>query len=307
MSSIFEAAAKLKSETGGRPPAAVEITPEGVLAAALSASGGTPVYAFEPLPEGFVVPGIEETNLRAPDAVAQAIRSALDQVSPPSRAVTLVLPDNLVRVFMLDFDTLPAKQAEAIPILRFRLRKMVPFDVEQAGVSYQILSQTKEQCKLLAAIIPGPILAEYEGVVRSAGYEPGAVLPSSLAAIETVNVMEALLAANLSARGITTLIVNGQELLLYRNLDLPDDAGERAREIERTVAVATAYYEDRLGARPEKLYYTGNRDVAEFAGWIGENELQVVELAPKPDTGAKTSLGHNSIAGVTGALAGVSA
>ena len=168
MSSILEVA-KLKRETGGRPPAAVEITPEGVLAAALPAAGGKPVYAFEGLPEGFVVPGIEETNLRAPEAVASAIRSALDQVSPRSRVATLVLPDTLVRVFMLDFDTLPAKSADALPVMRFRLRKMVPFDVEQAGVSYQILSQTKEQCKVLAAIIPGPVLAEYEAVVQGRG------------------------------------------------------------------------------------------------------------------------------------------
>ena len=76
--------------------------------------------------------------------------------------------------------------------------------------------------------MPGPILAEYEAAVRAAGYEPGAVLPSSLAAIETVDAMEAVLAANLSARGMTTLIANGQDLLLYRNIDLPEDAGGAA-------------------------------------------------------------------------------
>jgi type IV pilus assembly protein PilM len=278
-----------------------------VLAAALPAAGGNPAYAFEALPEGFVVPGIEEANLRATEAIASAIKTALEKVSPRSRAVSLVLPDTVVRVFMLDFDTLPAKLSEAIPVLRFRLRKMVPFDVEHAGVSYQILSQTKDACKVLTAIVPGPVLAEYEAVVRAAGYEPGAVLPSSLAAIETVDVMEAVLAANLSARGITTLISNGQELLLYRNLELPEGGSDRAQEIDRAVAVATAYYEDRLGARPEKIYYAGNREAEEFASWLNETQLPVVELAAKPDAGMATAIGHNSIAGVTGALAGVRA
>ena len=303
MSSILNKA-KVKNETGGRPPAAVEITPEGVLSAALPVAGGSPVYAFESLPEGFVVPSIGETNLRAPEAVASAIRASLDQVSPRLRVATLVLPDTLVRVFMLEFDTLPTKKAEVLPVIRFRLRKLVPFEVEQAGVSYQILSQTKDQCKVLAAIIPGPVLAEYEAVLRAAGYEPGAVLPSSLAAIETVDAMEAVLAANLSGRSITTLIANGQELLLYRNIDLPDAPEEQMREIERSIAVATAYYEDRLGARPTRIFYSGNRLAAEFAACLGETELPVVELAPTPNAGAMTSLGHNSIAGVTGALAG---
>ena len=68
-------------------------------------------------------------------------------------------------------------------MLRFRLRKMLPFDVEHAGLSYQVLVENKKECKVLAAVMPGPVLAEYEAAVRQAGYEPGAVLPTSLAAL----------------------------------------------------------------------------------------------------------------------------
>ena len=297
---------KIKSGTqpGGRPPAAVELTPEGALAAALPAAGEPPVYAFAPLAAGALVPGIEEANLRAPEAVAAAIGSALDQVSPRSRAVTLILPDSVVRVFVLDFDSLPAKPSESIPVLRFRLRKMVPFDVEHAGISYQILSQTKTECKVLTAVLPGPILAEYEGAVRAAGYEPGAVLPSSLAALELADSLEAVLAANLSSSAITTLIATGEDLLLYRTLDLPAAPAEQIAEIQRNIAVAAAYYEDKLGAPPRELRYAGNCDVQEFAGLVGSNEFAVVELAPRPESGALTSLGQESIAAVTGALAG---
>ena len=125
--------------------------------------------------------------------------------------------------------------------MRFRLRKMVPFDVEHAGVSYQVLAQSETECKVLAAVMPGPILAEYEAAVRAAGYEPGAVLPSCLAALESLDSMEAVLAANLSAHAITTSIATGQDLLLYRTLDLPEDPGQRVAEIQRSIAVAAAY------------------------------------------------------------------
>jgi type IV pilus assembly protein PilM len=310
VSSILKAA-KLGSQAGGRPSAAVEISPEGVLAAVRPAtgkrgevgSGEAAVYAFASLPAGALVPGIDEPNLRAPEVVTDAIRTALDQASPRSRAVTLVVPDSTVRVFVLDFDSLPAKNEEAIPVIRFRLRKMVPFDVEHAGVSYQVLAQDKSEWRVLTAVLPGPILAEYEAAVRAAGYEPGAVLPSSLAALETADQMEAVLAANLSGLGITTMIANGQDLLLYRTLDLPQATTERIAEIQRSIAVAAAYYEDKLGAPPRKLYYTGNRDVAQFAGWVDEPELTVVELAPRPESGVLTPLGNESIAGVSGALA----
>ncbi len=306
---------KLTSPPGGRPPAAVEISPDGVLAAARptarsrhgrSEPAQGHVYAFVPLPGGALVPGIEEPNLRPPEAVTEAIRSALEQVSPRTRAVTVVLPDTLVRVFVLDFDSLPAKPAEAVPVVRFRLRKMVPFDVEHAGVSYQVLAQTETECKVLAAVMPGPILAEYESAVRAAGFEPGAVLPSSLAALESLDSMESVLAANLSAHAITTSIANGQDLLLYRTLDLPEDHSQRIAEIQRSIAVAAAYFEDKLGSRPRTLYYAGVQDGAEFAASVADPALSVVEWASRPEEGAMTALPQTSFAGVAGALAGAS-
>lgn len=289
----------------GRPPAAVEVAPEGALAAALPGKGAPPVYAFTPLPLGALIPGISETNLHAPDAVVAAIRTALDHVEPRTRAVTLVVPDVAVRVFVLDFDSLPSHANEVVPVLRFRLRKMVPFDVEHAGVSYQILSQDKTECRVLVAAIPGSVLAEYEAAVHSAGYEPGAVLPSSVAALSAQEAQEPILAACLSGASLTTSIASGQDLLLYRTLDLPADPGQRLSEVQRDIAVAAAYFEDRLATRPQRLHYTGIGTANDFARWINDPELSVVELAPRPTAGAATTLGNISFAGIAGALAGV--
>lgn len=287
--------------SASRPPAAVEVTPDGVVAAALTAAGA-PVFAFAALPAEALVPGIEEPNLRSGNAVTNAIRSALNQVAPHTRAITLILPDAVVRVFVLDFDTLPAKQAEILPVLRIRMRKMVPFEVDHAGVSYQILSRTETEVHVLAAIVPGEVIEEYESAVRAAGYEPGAVLPSSLAALETMNAMEASMAAHLSGSTLTTTITAGEDLLLYRALDLPENPAQRIAEIQRGIAVAAAYFEDKLHARPQKLFYAGSARSVEFARWVDDPAIEVVDLVPRPESGLATSLGQTNIAGVAGAL-----
>jgi type IV pilus assembly protein PilM len=62
--------------------------------------------------------------------------------------------------------------------------------------------------------------------------------------------MEAVLIANLSPLALTTSITNGQDLLLYRTLDLPEDPNLRLQEVQRGIAVAAAYYEDKLGVVP---------------------------------------------------------
>jgi type IV pilus assembly protein PilM len=295
-----------RAANGSRPPAAVELMPEGVLAAALPEKNAAAVFAFRPLPAGALVPGIDEANLRDARAVIEAIRTALDDVSPPSRAITLVLPDTAVRVFVLDFDTLPIKAAEVIPVLKFRLRKMVPFDVEKAGISYQMLFENKQECRVLIGVLPGPILEEYEAAVRAAGFEPGAVLPSSLAALAAVEANEPVLAACLSGFSLTTSITNGQDLLLYRTLDLPNDPAQRLAEVQRDIAVAAAYYEDKLAIKARQLRYAGVGNAQEFARWVRINDpaLNIVDLIVRPATGAATTLGKLSLAGIAGALAG---
>jgi type IV pilus assembly protein PilM len=304
---------KLGSQPGGRPPVAVEFSPQGVLAASSPGAGQSPVYAFEPLPEGALVPSISEPNLRSPEVVSAAIRTAIDQISPRTRAISVVLPDTVVRIFVLDFDSLPSRSAEAIPVIRFRLRKTIPFEVEHAGLSYQILVENRNECKVLVAVMPGAVLQEYEAAVREAGYEPGAVLPSSLAALAAIESEEPLLAANLGAHALTTAITKGHDLLLYRTLDLPEDPEQRLQEVQRGIAVASAYYEDKVGVRPRQLYYAGvgaggDSAADDFARWIyttDDPELTILDLAPRPETGAATPLGNLlSLAGVVGAQAG---
>jgi len=290
--------------TTGRPLTAVELAPEGALAATIPQGSDSPSYAFAPLAAGALVPGVAEANIHNQEAVVEAIRKALDELSPRSRAVTVVLPDTAVRVFVLDFDTLPAKTAEAIPVLRFRLRKMVPFDVEHAALSYQILVQNQSSVKVLATVLPGPVLAEYEAAVRAAGYEPGVVLPSSLASLAALDSLEPILAANLSGQALTTSITSGQDLHLFRTVDLPEDPAARTAEIQRSIAVAAAYYEDKLVARPRQIHYAGSQKADEFSRIVADPELKVVDMVPTTGLGATTALGSLSIAGISGALAG---
>jgi type IV pilus assembly protein PilM len=275
-----------------------------VLAASLPGKHEPPVYAFEALRPGVLVPGIAELNMSSPEAVSLAIRTALASVSPRSRFVTVVIPDTAVRVFVLDFDSLPGRPSEAIPVLRFRLRKMVPFEVEHAGLSYQILSESKTEARVLVAILPSNILEEYETAVRAAGYEPGAVMPSALATLATVESSEPLLAACLSKVAITTSITRGDDLLLYRTLELPDDPQQRLLEVQRSVAVAAAYYEDKVSVLPRDLYFAGNGTATEFEHWFGTSELRIIDLAPRPATGVTANLSNMSTAALTGALAG---
>ena len=214
--------ALLPTALGIRPRMAIEIRPEGVVAArAEDAQAVLSAVAFGLLGEGVIAPQLKAGNIVDRPAAVAAVRKALDTVALKERETTLVLPDAAVRVLLLDFDQLPTKTGEALAVVRFRLKKLVPFETDDAVVSYQVMSSTKSGVNVLAVAVPRDVLSEYESVVREAGFEPGAVLPSTLAACAGMVEMDAAaLLVNAGDSSVTTAIVQGGMLLLHRTVDL---------------------------------------------------------------------------------------
>ncbi len=212
----------LPTALGMRPRLAVEIRAEGVVAArAEDAQALVSAASYGVLPAGTVAPALKAGNIAGRVATVAAVKKALEAVAIKERQTTVVVPDAAVRVLLLDFDALPAKSAEALPVVRFRLKKLLPFDADEAVVSYQVMSTQRGLVRVLAVAVPKEVLAEYESVVREAGFEPGAVLPSTLAACAGMVEMEAAaLLVNAGETAVTTAIVQGGILLLHRTVDL---------------------------------------------------------------------------------------
>ena len=123
------------------------------------------------------------------------------------------------------------------------------------------------------AISPAAVIGEYEGAVREAGYEPGAVLPSTLAALAGLSGGPPSLVVNCNRYSMTTAIVSENDLLLYRTLELaePDsshtyesDPTRTGEELRQSVSVAIAYFEDTLLEAPNNCLL---RDLAGRKNW----------------------------------------
>src|ERR1700761_3942834 len=324
----------LPKASGSRPRLACEIAPEGVSAArAATAEGPLDSVARVPLAPGAVQPSHKPGNLVDRVAVIAAMRRALESIDvrPNNRGaeLTIILPDAAVRVLLLDFDALPTKLTEAFPIVRFRLKKLVPFEVDDAMISFQVMSSARNNVRVLAVAMPRDILAEYETAVREAGFEPGAVLPSTLAALAGLSAPEPSLVVNASHAGITTAITREGVLLLHRSVDLqpqatgidltipaqlqqisPDDL---AYEIAQAVSVAVAYFEDPLSRPPSTILAAGALTADLLRHLLtgnGYSEADAVHIRELLDTsvfsaGAVTgNIPRGSLAGVAGALRG---
>jgi type IV pilus assembly protein PilM len=304
-----------------RPRLACEITPAGVLGArpgsvAEAGEAQDVVTQFAPLRLGVLVPGLKTPAMTDRAAISSAIGQALEPIAERAKKVTVIVPDASVRVLLLDFDTLPAKTADVLPILRFRLRKLVHFEVDDAAISWQVLPKVGDETvvRTVVAVMPAPVRAEYEDAVREAGFEPGAILSSSLAALAAVPGEDPALLVNRNANCITTAIARGPQLLLFRTVDLGESAangdmetGEAqvAAELQQTVSVAMAYYEDTLGSTAHTIYSVGPGGAGELERLLALPGIRVRDLIPSRETyGAATaSPTTGMLAPVVGALA----
>src|ERR1700728_4883312 len=291
-----------------RPRLACEITSAGVVAGRPGEAEQEIVSSFAPLRPGVLAAGLKPPNFNARAAVASGLRQALDEISVKETKITVVIPDAAVRVLLLDFDQLPSKASEALPIIRFRLRKLVPFEVEDAAVSYQIMPGKAGLVRVIVAVSPAAVLAEYESAVREAGYEPGAVLPSTLAALAAVSSEEPTLVINRNGSSVTTAITRQNELLLHRTLELTEkewspqeNSLHSAEELQQSVTVAVAYFEDTLAAPPRQLLSCGLGGPGELTRLLEDDRIPVRDLVPMPRLNRTVPGGI--LAGVVGALA----
>lgn len=234
-----------------KPRLACEITQQNVIAArAKSDASGLDVYAVRRLDASMVRPSLTQGNVANPTTLSQSIESALSAVGGRKRDVIAVLPDAAVRVLLLDFDTLPEKFAEAEPIVRFRLRKSVPFDADQAAVSFQSYRKPGS-VKVLAAITPREVLSEYESVFRNAGYEPGFVLPSTLAVLNAIEASRPTLLVKSDGNFVSVAIADQNEVVFYRMLDAA--ATRSGTAIADDVYPSIVFFEDNYSAKIERI------------------------------------------------------
>ncbi|HUI83983.1 MAG TPA: hypothetical protein VL240_07160 [Candidatus Binatia bacterium] len=286
-----------------RPRVACEISAERVVAAR-AAQGARKLEAATAatLAPGVLTPGLQQANIGDRAKVVPAVRDALEAVAGRSRDICLVIPDATTRVMLLDFDTLPEKAQDADAVVRFRLKKSLPFDVDQSAVSFD-RQGSATPVRVVAAVTPGSVLEEYESLVREAGYNPGTVLPSMLAALGAVDGSRPTMVIKVENGTTTFAIVDQDQLLLYRALDNGGIAVSGESLVD-DVNTSLVYFEDRYGVAVNRVLVTGVQSAQALQEALNATaNIRVEELLSSSIAGAAVnSPTRSALAGVAGVL-----
>ncbi len=285
-----------------RPRTACEISADRVVAARASEKGANLEAATAaPLAVGVLSPGLQQANVTDRAKLLPVLRDALAAVAGRSRDVCVVIPDASTRVLLLDFDTLPEKPVDADAVVRFRLKKSLPFDIDQSAVSFD-RQGTANPVRVVAAVTPRHVLDEYESLVRDAGFNSGAVLPSMLAVLGLVDASHPTMVIKVE-RGTTTFaIVDQDQLLLYRALD-NGGAAVTGESLVDDVNTSLVYFEDRYGVGVDRMLVTGVEDADGLqAALSSTTNVRVEDLTATTTMGTVARVSKKALAGVMGAL-----
>lgn len=287
-----------------KPKLACEISADRVLVGRLAEAGrNLEACAVQELAPGTVVPDLVENNLRQREAVKEALASTLRGVAARSHDVIAIVPDAAVRVVLLEFDTLPSDAEEAASVVRFRMKKSLPFDVDKARVSYHT-QKSSEGVRVVAAVALASVVEDYEVAFREAGFSPGVVVPSMLAALGAAEGQRPTLVVKVDARTTSIAILNADQLQLFRTLENSRGVTITGDQLAEDVYPSVVFFQDTYHLNIEKIFVAGIADTGSAAPALrAQTGAEVEELVSPSQLGSNgASVPRWRMAGVVGAL-----
>ncbi len=235
------------------PPTHVfELSEDGLAFAPVSEPALAEFSRFEP---GVLLVSPVHDNIQQPQVLLDHIQALAPANGNRKRRAAVILPDYCARVAVLDFDTFPTDPNEQQALVRFRLKKSVPFEVDTAVVSYAEQQRvTGGKVEILAAVMASDIVAQYEAPFRTAGFHPGLITTSSLAALNLLAGNGIRLLVKLSGRVLSVLVLQENAVNLARCVEMEQG---RLEDIESVLHPTIAYIEDELKGRPQEIWLAG--------------------------------------------------
>lgn len=162
-----------------RKSAGVEISSTGLAFALLEGSQSSPSLerlAFRPLPPGVLRPSLRELNILDGQAFSDKLREAHALLLHRGSRLSVTLPDSVGKVVILDLQERFKSRTEGLDIIRWKLKKNLPFDLSDCHLDYQVLNKRENgDLVLLVTLASRSVLEQYESLINAAGLSPAQI------------------------------------------------------------------------------------------------------------------------------------
>jgi hypothetical protein len=142
--------------------------------------------------------------------------------------------------------------------LRWRLKKSVPFDVDETVVSWMRQTGKEGALEIVTAVARQRIIREYQDLVEPLDVKSRVILSSTLSTLPLLSDSGSTLLVRMSGKSMTTAIVRGSNLSIYRSTEMASDpAALDVQAMLDEIFPAVAFYQDTWGGSPDRARITG--------------------------------------------------
>lgn len=222
------------------PPVAVSATRRELRMATFRRSSSgleTLAWASVPLPGGVFGTSALGGPVGETAALDTAVRSLVERVGGRHPRASLVLPDAWTRGMTVELGELPDDPATRLEVLRFRLRKLVPFRIEElrlAAAPIEKLVGQEEPTRVLALLASEGVCASLESAFASAGVRLGQVVGATLARLDALAAGERLpglaAVASVEPEGFTLVFARDGAPVAWRQKSFTEGLSDDDRE-----------------------------------------------------------------------------
>jgi len=123
-------------------------------------------------------------NLKDLSAMRRHLSTVFRQAGISGQRIALTLPDSLARIWLQHLSGAPRGKAEVEELLRFKLKKTLPFDVEEARLSFERVGGPPSTPTFLTGIMQEQVVSQYEELLEGLGFHVGAIETCSMSLIK---------------------------------------------------------------------------------------------------------------------------
>ena len=180
-------------------------------------------FAIRSIPRGLLVPSLTKPNVSSVKDLVTIIRSALDEGRIKAGRISLAIPDTSVRITILSLDKLPSKYDEKIAFLKWKLKKSIPYNIENSHLNFVEQETDRDQNIVITVSIHQDVLREFEEVFENLEINVGLIMPSTFAAYELFvrqdqkNAQNSVLFVRAKSSSMSSMIIQGGVIVFYQH------------------------------------------------------------------------------------------
>jgi hypothetical protein len=228
--------------------------------------------AVTQMPPGIIVPAFDKRNIQDAGEALAIVRQTAEAAGLANRKRwSVALPDGAARSVVVTLESKPEGRRELNEVITWKIERVIPTPVSELFISRQRISPAAGHERYLLTIAHNEVLAQYDEVFASLGWEAGLILPRHLGEAQWLiwdNSPGDKLLVSANREGFTSLVVRNGEPVLVRSYACDREA--RGDELHRFAL----YYRDKVAdgaaAGLSGMLVLGGFDAAEARAAISD-------------------------------------